>query len=79
MNLHKNTPAPARLEKKNNWEDKMAAWDMKCSFYAMKHARILLILLTILLAVFFVILCLILIPPVESGLYYNHFMGGHLL
>lgn len=80
MNLHKNSTSPARLErKKSSWEDKMSRFDRECSFWAMKHSRILLVFLTLLLAVLFVILCLILIPPMESGLYYNHLLGGNLL
>lgn len=79
MNLHKNTTAPARLGKKDTWDEKMSRLERQCSFYAMKHSRILLVFLTLLLAVLFVILCLILIPPMESGLYYNHLLGGNLL
>lgn len=79
MNLHKNSTSPARLErKKSSWEDKMSRFDRECSFWAMKHSGELMILLTIMLVVLFVLLCLTLIPPVESGLYYNHFLEGNL-
>lgn len=79
MNLHKNSTSPARLErKKSSWEDKMSRFDRECSFWAMKYAGALIMLLTIVLVILFVMLCLVLIPPVESGLYYNHFLEGNL-
>ncbi len=78
MNLHKNTTAPARLGKKDTWDEKMSRFDRECSFLAMKYAGALIMLLTIVLVILFVILCLVLIPPVESGLYYNHFLEGNL-
>lgn len=39
----------------------------------------LLLLCTVILLVLIVILVVIVVPPVESGLYYNQFLGGHLV
>ena len=77
MNLHKNNPTPARLGKqeKANLHEKIANAEMRVRFWTAKYAGVLLILMLLAL---FVLICMVVVPPVESGLYYNHFMEGNL-
>lgn len=78
MNLHKN-PTPARLEKKerSHWHS-MTGVEMKVRFWTAKYAGVLLIALILMLLALFVLICMIVVPPVESGVYYNHLMEGNL-
>lgn len=80
MNLHKNNSTPARLGKqeKANLHEKIANAEMRVRFWTARYAGVLLIALILMLLALFVLICMIVVPPVESGLYYNHLMEGNL-
>ena len=67
-----NTPATLHKQKTRG------KFDEAVNSFIIAHAGILLFICITALLILFVALCYVLIQPMESGLYYNHLMGGNL-
>ena len=53
-------------------------WEERIEHKVAEYRTPLLLLCTAILLILIVALLVIIVPPVESGLYYNKFLGGHL-